>query len=240
MREERNAEPTMMTKSIKKPKNSLAPPLIKPISANKTAAPMITKSIIPICPLYNIHLHNCNILTKSRGNFPFPLGFLYSLERMGNNSGMNTEKTVIVCIGSDRVSGDMLGPLVGSSLREEYALPCPVYGAVGASVNGINLEEYLCMIRQKHKGCPIIAVDAALGKKEDVGRVRLKKGGIKAGGALDRKGERIGDIGVVGVVAEERAPDEVYNALLAVPFPFVQALAQRIAGLIHAALFTVG
>lgn len=148
---------------------------------------------------------------------------------------MDKEKAVIVCIGSDRVSGDMLGPLVGSSLREEYALPYPVYGVVGASVNGINLEEYLAMIRARHEGCPIIAVDAALGRREDVGCVRLKRGGIKAGGALERRGEKIGDIGVVGVVAEEQAPDRVYAALLAVPFPFVEALSRRIARMISEA-----
>ena len=146
------------------------------------------------------------------------------------------KETVVICIGSDKVSGDMLGPLVGSSLREEYHLPCPVYGAVGESVNGVNLEEYLEMIYAKHKESRIIAVDAALGSASDVGRIRLKKGGIKAGGALDRAGEKIGDVGIVGVVAEERDPKEVYAALLVVPFAFVEQLASRIAELIHSAL----
>ena len=149
---------------------------------------------------------------------------------------MEKRETVIVCIGSDKVSGDMLGPLVGSSLREEYRLPCPVYGAIGESVNGVNLDEYLSMISKRHRGSRIIAVDAALGKRTDVGRIRLKKGGIKAGGALERKGEKVGDVGIVGVVAEERAPKEVYSALLGVPFLFVEELAKRIAGLIHSAL----
>lgn len=146
------------------------------------------------------------------------------------------KETIVICIGSDKVSGDMLGPLVGSSLREKYHLPYPVYGAVGESVNGINLEEYLSMISRRHKKSRVIAVDAALGKNEDVGMIRLKRGGIKAGGALDREGERIGDLGIVGVVAEERDPKDVYAALLGVPFPFVEALAGRIAEMIHAAL----
>lgn len=150
-------------------------------------------------------------------------------------AGMKRE-TVVICIGSDRVSGDMLGPLVGSALREEYKLPCPVYGWVGESVNGLNLEQYLDMVRARHKDCLVIAVDAALGKQEDVGKVRLKRGGIKAGGALERKGEKIGDLGVIGVVAGERPPTEVYAALLAVPFSLVESLAARIAGLICAAL----
>jgi len=149
---------------------------------------------------------------------------------------MTERETVVICIGSDRVSGDMLGPLVGSSLREEYHLPCPVYGAVGESVNGLNLEEYLAMIGRRHKGSRLIAVDAALGKGEDIGRIRLKKGGIKAGGALDREGEKIGDVGIVGVVAEEREPKDVYSALLGVPFDLVEALSKRIAEMIHTAL----
>lgn len=146
------------------------------------------------------------------------------------------KQTIVICIGSDRVSGDMLGPLVGSSLKEKYHLPCPVYGAVGESVNGINLEEYLSMISSRHKESRIIAVDAALGRNEDIGRIRLKRGGIRAGGALDRAGERIGDLGIVGVVAEEREPKDVYAALLGVPFPLVEALAGRIAEMIYAAL----
>ena len=112
-------------------------------------------------------------------------------------------KIVVICIGSDRVAGDMLGPLVGSSLRDEYRLPCPVYGWVGESVNGVNLESYLAMIGARHPGSTIIAVDAALGKEGDVGTVRLKKGGIKAGGALERRGERIGDLGVTLTETEE-------------------------------------
>ena len=130
----------------------------------------------------------------------------------------------------------MLGPLVGTSLREEYRLPYPVYGAVGESVNGINLEEYLKMISLRHKYSRVIAVDAALGKSEDIGRIRLKKGGIKAGGALDRVGEKIGDVGIVGVVAEEKDPKDVYAALLGVPFSLVEELARRIAEMINAAL----
>ena len=149
---------------------------------------------------------------------------------------MNEKETIVICIGSDRVAGDMLGPLVGSSLRDEYHLPCPVYGALGESVNGLNLEEYLSMIESRHGESRVIAVDAALGKGEDVGRIRLKKGGIKAGGALEREGGKVGDVGIVGVVAKEQAPKDVYATLLAVPFSLVEELARRIAEMIYAAL----
>ena len=144
--------------------------------------------------------------------------------------------TVVICIGSDKVSGDMLGPLVGSALRDEYDLSCPVYGAVGESVNGLNLSEYLALLKERHFADSVIAVDAALGKADDVGRIRLKRGGIRAGGAMEKSFERVGDVGIVGVVAEQRAPEEVYATLLAVPYEFVAALAERIAEMIYTAL----
>ena len=152
---------------------------------------------------------------------------------------MESFHTVVVCIGSDKVSGDMLGPLVGSSLREEYGLGCPVYGAVGESVNGLNLTDYLAMLRDRHPTASVIAVDAALGKADDVGTIRLKRGGIRAGGAMDKDFDRVGDVGIVGVVAEQRAPKDVYAALLAVPYDFVAALAERIAQMIYSVLENV-
>jgi len=159
----------------------------------------------------------------------------YHGARSGNNKAMESN-TVVVCIGSDKVSGDMLGPLVGSTLRDEYELGCPVYGAVGESVNGLNLSEYLTMLRERHPTASVIAVDAALGKADDIGSIRLKRGGIRAGGAMEKPLERVGDVGIIGVVAEKRAPEEVYAALLAVPYDFVAALAERIAKMIYTVL----
>ena len=144
-----------------------------------------------------------------------------------------------VCIGSDKVSGDMLGPLVGSSLRDEYRVLCPVYGAIGESVNGVNLPSYMEMLRERHADAAVIAVDAALGKADDVGTIRLKRGGIRAGGAMDKDFDRVGDVGIVGVVAGQRAPKDVYAALLAVPYDFVAALAERIAQIIYSVLENV-
>lgn len=143
-------------------------------------------------------------------------------------------EVVVLCIGSDKISGDSLGPLVGSYLREEFKLPYPVYGTEGYSVNGVNLDSYADMVRCRHKQSTVIAVDAAIGTKKDVGKVRLRRGGIKAGGALGSKRGYIGDIGIMGVVAEEG--DNVMGSLLSVPFEKVRHLAEQISALIACAL----
>lgn len=144
-------------------------------------------------------------------------------------------EVVVLCIGSDKISGDSLGPLVGSYLREDYRLPCPVYGIEGQSVNGVNLDSYTDMVRYRHKKSTVIAVDAAIGNQNDVGKVRLRRGGIKAGGALGSKRGYIGDIGIMGVVAEERG--NVMGSLLSVPFDEVRRLAEQISALIACALW---
>lgn len=161
---------------------------------------------------------------------------MYRFFSRGHTFRMTKKETVVICIGSDKVSGDMLGPLVGSALRDEYDLPFPVYGAVGENVNGVNLASYVRMIKRRHEGSSLIAVDAALGKESDVGKIRLKRGGVKAGGALDRNIDAVGDLGIVGIVAKEIAPKDVVSELLAVPFELVSSLAEGIAEMIHAVL----
>ncbi len=134
---------------------------------------------------------------------------------------------VILCIGSDKISGDSLGPLVGGILREEYSLPCPVYGTENAPVNGVNLHEYRNMLEQYHSDSIVIAIDAAVGSQSELGIVKLRGGGIRAGGAINSPHKTLGSIGILGVVAQKC--DNVLGALLETPFALVETLAQRIA-----------
>ncbi len=134
---------------------------------------------------------------------------------------------VVLCIGSDKISGDSLGPLVGGLLREKYRLPCPVYGTEKAPVNGVNLPEYREMLTRFHPEAAVIAVDAAVGLKSELGNIKIRNGGVKAGGAVAAPHKALGRIGVLGVVAEKG--NNPLEALLATPFALVEALAERIA-----------
>ena len=140
---------------------------------------------------------------------------------------------VVICIGTDKISGDSLGPLVGSLLRERYALPCPVYGVEGKTVNGLNLPDYRRFLETHHAGCTVIAVDAAVGEESEVGTIKVRTGGIKAGGALGRD-DPIGDVGILGVVGARGG--DALSTLMAVPYPEVVELADLIAGKIAEAL----
>lgn len=134
---------------------------------------------------------------------------------------------VVLCIGSDKISGDSLGPLVGGLLRDKYKLPCPVYGTVEAPVNGVNLPVYREMLTIFHPKAAVIAVDAAVGQKAEIGRIKIRSGGIKAGGAVAAPHKVLGSVGILGVVAEKC--DNVLGALLETPFALVEILAEKVA-----------
>lgn len=134
---------------------------------------------------------------------------------------------VVLCIGSSGVSGDSLGPLVGDLLRDKYNVPAFVYGGTSKPVNGVNYGEYVDHIKTKHKGSVVIAVDACVGDAHDVGKIKYTFNGVSAGGALNKKLTRIGDLGVLGVVAERQRDN--LSALMAVPFRTVEAMSEGIA-----------
>jgi len=134
---------------------------------------------------------------------------------------------VIVCVGTDKVSGDSLGPMVGNYLRHRYAVPCPVYGVEGRTVNGVNLERYKAFLDAHYAGVPVIAVDAALGEEDEVGKIRYRVGGVQAGGALGRRNATVGHLAVLGVVGVKG--EDALGTLLEVPFDLVERLADRIA-----------
>jgi putative sporulation protein YyaC len=137
------------------------------------------------------------------------------------------EKPVVVCIGTSSVTGDSLGPLVGDLLREKYKVKAYVYGGVDCPVNGINYNEYASHIQKTHKNSLIFAVDACVGEAKDVGLVKFSSLGVGAGGALNKKLERIGDVGVLGVVAKKERDN--LSALMAVPFERVEEMSEKIA-----------
>jgi putative sporulation protein YyaC len=114
---------------------------------------------------------------------------------------VKTEVPVVVCIGSTSVSGDSLGPIVGDLLREKYKVRAFVYGGTMHPVNGITYQSYVDHIKNRHRNSLVVAVDACVGYKSEVGKIKCSLLGISAGGALNKQLERFGDVGILGVVA---------------------------------------
>lgn len=107
---------------------------------------------------------------------------------------------VIVCIGTDRSTGDSLGPLVGTFLEEKNPETFYVYGTLEDPIHAVNLEEKLQEIKSKHIHPFIIGIDACLGKLKSVGHIQLADGPVKPGAGVNKELPPVGDIHLTGIV----------------------------------------
>lgn len=137
-------------------------------------------------------------------------------------------KPVILCIGTNKIIGDSLGPCVGDILIMEYNIDAYVYGHTSKPINGNNYDDYLSHISKHHKNNFIIAIDACLGIQQDVGKIKFSKNGITAGGALNKGYAKIGDIGILGIVAAANTKNN-FEVLKNVDTKVVKVLAISIA-----------
>lgn len=130
---------------------------------------------------------------ESINTFQRHLSYLLSTHNAGKKD------VVIICIGSDRATGDCLGPLVGDKLLK---CNCPfyVYGTLEYPVHAKNLYQTLEHIRKKHSDPFIIAIDASLGSSRHVGYVSIIQGALKPGIGVDKELPDIGDISITGIV----------------------------------------
>ena len=107
---------------------------------------------------------------------------------------------VFVCIGTDRSTGDSLGPLIGTFLKEKNISPFNVYGTLEDPIHAINLEEKLADIKKKHYNPFIIGIDACLGRLKSVGSIQVGSGPVKPGAGVNKVLPEVGDIHITGIV----------------------------------------
>ncbi|MCM3736293.1 spore protease YyaC [Bacillus cytotoxicus] len=107
---------------------------------------------------------------------------------------------IILCIGTDRSTGDALGPLVGSKLQDYNIQSFHLYGTLESPVHALNLEETITEIQESFVNPFIIAIDACLGKSQNIGSITVGTGPSKPGAAMNKKLPAIGDMHIHGIV----------------------------------------
>lgn len=140
---------------------------------------------------------------------------------------------VVVCFGTMAISGDSLGPQVGTLLREKYNISAFVYGTEDCTVNGKNMQEWLSFIKQVHEGALFVAIDASLGEKSKVGQIVVRPDGVCPAGVKGKK-SRFGDVGILGVVAQN-SQDALMQLMTVSPL-YVSKLADKVANMINIVL----
>lgn len=107
---------------------------------------------------------------------------------------------LFLCIGSDRSTGDSLGPLIGYKLAGRQDGSYQVLGTLEHPVHAVNLGETMAEIRRCYSGCVVVAIDASVGLREQVGMITLGRGAIRPGLGVSKDLEQVGDIFITGVV----------------------------------------
>lgn len=107
---------------------------------------------------------------------------------------------IIVCIGTDRCTGDALGPFVGTYVSKLKLTNMHVYGTVHSPVHAKNLQETIDTIYSTYTNPFIIAIDASLGKASSIGSILAGKGSLQPGAALQKELPNVGDLYIAGIV----------------------------------------
>lgn len=140
---------------------------------------------------------------------------------------------VFICIGSSRVTGDSLGPIIGSQLKKTFCDDISVYGTLEMPVHALNLSSVLQAVKIHHKNDLLIAIDAALGIPEHQGYITLGRGSLSPGAGVDKDLEHVGDLYITGIIG--RAGRFSHLSLQTARLSSVMPVATQIsAGILHA------
>ena len=91
------------------------------------------------------------------------------------------QEIIILCIGSDRSTGDSLGPLIGHQFKNYVTPGLYLIGDLHEPVHAANLNYCMKSINKTFDNPYIIAIDASLGKEEHIGFMTLATGPLKPG-----------------------------------------------------------
>lgn len=105
---------------------------------------------------------------------------------------------VFVCIGTDRATGDALGPLVGHMLAKNSG--ATVYGNLQEPIHAGNVSQNMEEIGRRHKNALIIVIDASLGSSDKIGKLIVKEGGLAPAMAIGGALPKVGHIAIAGIV----------------------------------------
>ena len=138
----------------------------------------------------------------------------------------NNLQPTIICIGSDLVLGDSLGPLVGTFLKNKN-IPAYVYGTLSFPVTAKEIKYVKTYLSRLHPNSPLIAIDAAIGNENDVGLIKVSKSSLAPGLGVNKNLGELGDVSIIGIVAGRS--EKNYNLFNLTRLSLVYKMAEKIA-----------
>lgn len=140
----------------------------------------------------------------------------------------------VVCVGTDRSTGDAFGPLVGTRLTELAPPGVVVRGTLDQPVHATNLHEFLAEVEREKPRPFIIAVDACLGRPESVGFLSMRDRPLQPGSGVNKQLPEVGDLHMIGIVNVGGFME--YFVLQSTRLHLVMRMAEAAARALHQAL----
>lgn len=147
-------------------------------------------------------------------------------------------EVIFLCIGTDRSTGDSLGPLIGYKLKQLSIRNAIIFGTLERPVHAMNLEECMEALRIKFPNALVVAVDASVGNAEHIGYVTLGRGPLKPGLGVKKELSAVGDIFITGIVGCSRSGDPL--VLQSIRLSVVMRLADCISHSIYLGMNVIG
>lgn len=122
------------------------------------------------------------------------------LFQMISSEKQSNQPLVFLCIGSDRATGDSLGPIIGQKLSQRRLSSIYIYGTLENPVHAKNLEDVIQNIYTTFSNPYIVAIDACLGKASHIGYFTLDQGALKPGAGVGKNLPHIGNLYITGIV----------------------------------------
>lgn len=114
---------------------------------------------------------------------------------------LENRPVIFVCIGTDRSTGDALGPLVGHKLKFLCDIKnIYVYGSLENPIHAKNINTIINNISLNFINPYVIAIDSSLGSLSNIGKIIIKKESLLPGLALNKDLPAIGDMCIKGIV----------------------------------------
>lgn len=131
---------------------------------------------------------------------------------------------VFVCIGTNEVVGDSIGPLIGTYLKENSKFK--VYGDMK---NNVCTKRDIEKVNKKTKNKKVVAIDAAISDVAEFGEIFISDNKCEVGRGMGRYKNEIGDITIKVVVAKKEENNcKMFQNLLNVDYDLVSNLARKI------------
>ena len=116
------------------------------------------------------------------------------------------KELVVLCLGTDRSTGDSLGPVTGTFLSncfnsEKLPQNIPIYGSLWRPVHANNVAECINEIHQANDNPFVLSIDSCVSKEKPVGTIAISAETVSPGSSLARILPEVGDVSIFGVVA---------------------------------------